>query len=427
MGFTATTDGKLYVFGGWDGVSPSAYFNDISSFDPKTNTWTTLSTPGLTPSGRWWMGFSAAPDGTIFLFGGGNGDGGNAVLLNDLYVFTPSTSTWRLILPSGALPSVRWTMGCRTTPDGALYVFGGGGYGTYLTDLWVYRPEYWTRLYPSGGGPAGTIFLGFAASPSGQLYTFGGWNGGRSNAFWRYDPIPNTWVQISSSNSPSPRDRLALTAASDGSIYLYGGGLDSGGLSEGIQRYDPTLNRWTLLAANGTSPGARNNVGFTSTPNGTIYLYGGTNSTGTVRDLYKFIPSQSRWIRCDGSGETCIECPVGTQISSDGLSCISASNACGESYSKATLNAVLSDTSRGNLCNNHNLTWTYITKNEDITVWTGGLGAWMTSEVQVWVCILERFADTCCPQSPNDKACYVYSETNGTFHFWGKSSTLKLA
>ena len=51
------------------------------------------------------------------------------------------------------------------------------------------------------------------------------------------------------------------------------------GLSDGIQRYDPTSNRWTLLAANGTSPGARNNVGFTSTPNGTIYLYGGSNSS----------------------------------------------------------------------------------------------------------------------------------------------------
>jgi hypothetical protein len=58
-------------------VSANSYFNDISRFDPTTNAWATLSTSGLTPSGRWWMGFSAAPDGTIFLFGGGNGNGGN--------------------------------------------------------------------------------------------------------------------------------------------------------------------------------------------------------------------------------------------------------------------------------------------------------------------------------------------------------------
>ena len=58
-------------------VSAYSYFNDISRFDPKTNAWTTLTTLGPTPSGRWWMGFSAAPDGTILLFGGGNGDGGD--------------------------------------------------------------------------------------------------------------------------------------------------------------------------------------------------------------------------------------------------------------------------------------------------------------------------------------------------------------
>uniref|UniRef100_A0A7S0MX32 Uncharacterized protein n=2 Tax=Cryptomonas curvata TaxID=233186 RepID=A0A7S0MX32_9CRYP len=85
-----------------------------------------------------------------------------------------------------------------------------------------------------------------------------------------------------------------------------------------------------------------------------IYLYGGSNNTASLGDFYKFIPSQSRWIRCDGLGETCIECTGGTQISSDGLSCVIA---CGANYSKATLNAVVSDTSRGKLCNNQNLTW----------------------------------------------------------------------
>ena len=52
-----------------------------------------------------------------------------AVLLNDLYVFAPGTSTWRAVSPAGNLPAGRWTMGCQTTQDGALYVYGGGGYG----------------------------------------------------------------------------------------------------------------------------------------------------------------------------------------------------------------------------------------------------------------------------------------------------------
>jgi hypothetical protein len=48
-----------------------------------------------------------------------------AVYYNDLYRFNPATVTWTALSPSGPFPSPRHMMGFTATPDGKLYVFGG--------------------------------------------------------------------------------------------------------------------------------------------------------------------------------------------------------------------------------------------------------------------------------------------------------------
>jgi N-acetylneuraminic acid mutarotase len=45
--------------------------------------------------------------------------------LNDLYRFSPAASTWTALSSSGSAPSSRYAMGFTATPDGMLYVFGG--------------------------------------------------------------------------------------------------------------------------------------------------------------------------------------------------------------------------------------------------------------------------------------------------------------
>ena len=60
-------------------VSPPAadFFNDLSRFSPAANTWTALSPSGSGPSQRQWMGFAATPDGLLYVFGGNDVDDGN--------------------------------------------------------------------------------------------------------------------------------------------------------------------------------------------------------------------------------------------------------------------------------------------------------------------------------------------------------------
>jgi hypothetical protein len=55
--------------------SPPAagYRNDVYRFSPAANAWTALSPSGSAPSGRHGMGFAATPDGMLYVFGGYDG------------------------------------------------------------------------------------------------------------------------------------------------------------------------------------------------------------------------------------------------------------------------------------------------------------------------------------------------------------------
>ena len=59
------------------------------------------------------------------LFLAGRGFALFAGLLNDLYKFSSSTVTWTALSPSGPIPSPRSDMGFTATPDGTIYLFGG--------------------------------------------------------------------------------------------------------------------------------------------------------------------------------------------------------------------------------------------------------------------------------------------------------------
>jgi N-acetylneuraminic acid mutarotase len=54
---------------------PAANLNDLYCFDPGTSKWASLVAVGA-PSGRVRMGFTAASDGKIYVFGGYNDNDG---------------------------------------------------------------------------------------------------------------------------------------------------------------------------------------------------------------------------------------------------------------------------------------------------------------------------------------------------------------
>ncbi|GAD92115.1 cell polarity protein (Tea1), putative [Paecilomyces variotii No. 5] len=91
---------KLYLFGGTNGVQ---WFNDVWSYDPRSNLWTQLDCIGFIPSAR--EGHAAAlVNDVMYVFGGRNDEGTD---LGDLAAFRISTRRWYSFQNMGPAPSPR--------------------------------------------------------------------------------------------------------------------------------------------------------------------------------------------------------------------------------------------------------------------------------------------------------------------------------
>lgn len=95
-----TWNDKLYLFGGTDGVT---WFNDVWTYEPRTNAWTELDCIGYIPVAR--EGHSAAlVNDTMYIFGGRTQEG---VDLGDLAAFRISSRRWYMFQNMGHSPSAR--------------------------------------------------------------------------------------------------------------------------------------------------------------------------------------------------------------------------------------------------------------------------------------------------------------------------------
>jgi N-acetylneuraminic acid mutarotase len=125
----------------------------------------------------------------------------------------------------------------------------------------------------------------------GKIYVAGGF--GAESRFNRYDPAADAWEALP--DLPEPRHHLSLIAL-DGAVYI-AGGLDQAANSatETFWRYDPGAGAWESLAP--LPQGPRGSLGGGAL-DGAIYIVGG--SAGTLSgpatgDLARYDPSQDRW------------------------------------------------------------------------------------------------------------------------------------
>ena len=95
-----TWNDKLYLFGGTDGVT---WFNDVWTYEPRSNAWTELDCIGYIPVAR--EGHAAAlVNDTMYIFGGRTQEG---LDLGDLAAFRISSRRWYMFQNMGHSPSAR--------------------------------------------------------------------------------------------------------------------------------------------------------------------------------------------------------------------------------------------------------------------------------------------------------------------------------
>jgi N-acetylneuraminic acid mutarotase len=198
---------------------------------------------------------------------------------NSTYLYDPSTDTW---ISKSSMPTVQYAFAFAAYQN-MIYVFGGcsgfkptSGYPINCTQaIEVYNPatDSWENRAPM---PTARAELQ-ANMVNGKIYLIGGTlpSGDISEASEVYDPSSDSW----SAAAPIPYPvGLYASAVVDNKIYVEGGGQSGPKISDLNQIYDPETNVWTLgepLPAPLVWAGAASTSGVEAPAR--LYVLGGTS------------------------------------------------------------------------------------------------------------------------------------------------------
>ena len=257
------TNGKLYVFGGWDGGKARGVAYE---YDPATDKWT-KKTSMPRPAHHAAL---AAANGKIYVMGGfvppkdtAIPVGGAWEPIDTAWEYDPAADSWKSLPP---LPGKRGSA-IAAEVGGKIYVIGGAtttegskdpfftffGPSRVLGTNEVYDPatNKWESRRPMSV-PRNHAFGGVV---NGKIYVIGGRTGHgfilsatNTDVVEEYNPVNDTW---SVPKERMPTARSGGASGSDGRrIYVAGGEVttkDLVGAFKSVEAYDPVTNSWLTL------------------------------------------------------------------------------------------------------------------------------------------------------------------------------------
>lgn len=247
---TAVWTGSRMII--WGGAGKTGTFNDGASYDPSTDTWTAINMINA-PTARAWH--TAVWTGSEMIIWGSKQSGDTIEEPDSGGIYNPQTNTWRVMAPG---PSRRnshtavWT-------GANMIIWGGSYYYDNYNDGWSYDPltDTWTNLSPVN---APSPRVNHSAVWTGtQMIIFGGCSAGDHIGYAdgaSYIPAEDRWVTLPTANAPGPRYWHSAILAND-EMIIWGGEVSSldGQAKEG-KIFDFRLNRWLNITGN-SSPQPR--------------------------------------------------------------------------------------------------------------------------------------------------------------------------
>jgi N-acetylneuraminic acid mutarotase len=302
------------------------------------------------PGGRTAFSFwNADSNGNFWILGGeGNDSTHHGALMNDLWMFSPTSGEWT------------WVNG----NNSAIPNNGGGNdapasYGTL-------------GAFATGNTPGGRDYASTGIDSSNHLWLFGGYGfdsvnqGAYLNDLWEYDTTKNQWAWISGSNTvagqqngqlgtygtllvsaagdvPEAREEAASWVDNSGNFWIFGGYAQDDsvfngcidGLVNDLWKFTPSTSQWTWMGgansaivpnncepgatpppggtygtsqtfAAGNFPGSRLGAVTWVDGSGNVWLFGGdgydaNDAFGLLNDLWEFNPSTNQWAWMSGS------------------------------------------------------------------------------------------------------------------------------
>jgi N-acetylneuraminic acid mutarotase len=261
--YGVASNGKLYVFGGWDGGKARGVAYE---YDPVTDKWT-KRTSMPRPAHHAAL---AAAKGKIYVIGGFVPPKDTAIPLggawepiDNAWEYDPSTDSWKPLAP---LPGKRGSA-VAAEVGGKIYVIGGAttmegskdpffsffGPSRVLGTNDVYDPA--TNKWESRSPMSVPRNHAFGGVVNGKIYVIGGRTGHgfilaatNTDVVEEYSPVSNTW------NVPKERMPTARSGGASGTdgrrIYVAGGEVTTKelvGAFRAIESYDPLTNSWSKL------------------------------------------------------------------------------------------------------------------------------------------------------------------------------------
>lgn len=133
-----------------------------------------------------------------------------------------------------------------------------------------------------------------------MAYIGTGWDGlvTRYNDFWKYDPVLNVWVQVSSMPPGTQRNSAVAFSTADGKAYV-GTGYDGLHYLNDFYRFDPVTNGWISIAPYPGSPryeAIAFGIGYFG------YVGTGFDGANAQKDFYQYDPTADSWTDLGFSG-----------------------------------------------------------------------------------------------------------------------------
>ncbi len=178
--------------------------------------------------------------------------------------------------------------------DGLIYAVGGYN-GSYLRTVEAYDPI--ADTWQARADMLSVRHQGALAAANGKLYALGGFAGWDPaeqavNSVEEYDPATNTWTARAS--MAESRNSPAAATASDGRIYVAGGGNNTNAVMSSMEAYDPATDTWAPRAS---MPTARSMLALVAAINGKLYAIGGSSAESLVfvRAVEEYDPATDTW------------------------------------------------------------------------------------------------------------------------------------
>lgn len=161
----AAHEGKLYVFGGWDGAD---FTDQVLIFDPDSGAWSS----GTPVPARLGYAGAAVAGGRIYLIGGTDG----RTAARSTWIYNPSQEGNTPWSPAADLPEGRYAMGLVSIADRIHLIGGLGGDSGHFSQM-DYTPQ--SDLWQVLDNPLAGEWAHLAAASFGtEIYAFGGELGG---------------------------------------------------------------------------------------------------------------------------------------------------------------------------------------------------------------------------------------------------------